>query len=68
MESVYRTVFHHHGEIHPTMPSLFDPINFGSIESANRIEKGFQEVSPPRALRLDEIPRIVGEYASGAEA
>jgi hypothetical protein len=33
MESVYRTVSQHHGEIHPTMPSLFDPINFGALRS-----------------------------------
>jgi N-ethylmaleimide reductase len=28
--------------------------------------KGFEEVSKPRALRSDEIPRIVAEFAEGA--
>jgi N-ethylmaleimide reductase len=28
--------------------------------------KGFEEVSQPRALRLDEMPRIVGEYRQAA--
>ena len=28
--------------------------------------KGFEEVSPPRALRLDELPRIVAEYRQAA--
>jgi N-ethylmaleimide reductase len=28
--------------------------------------KGFEEVSAPRALRSDEIPRIVAEFAQGA--
>ena len=28
--------------------------------------QGFEDVSPPRALRLDELPRIVAEYARAA--
>lgn len=28
--------------------------------------KGFEDTSAPRALRLDELPRIVSEYARGA--
>jgi N-ethylmaleimide reductase len=50
------------------MTTLFDPIRFGNIASANRIVMApltRKDVSVPRALRLEELPNIVAEYSHG---
>lgn len=51
------------------MPTLFDSAEqiagWGRVTDAVHAE-GFEEVSQPRALRLDEMPRIVDEYRQAA--
>lgn len=50
-------------------PGGAQPVAPSAIAARTRtfIETGFADVSEPRALRLDEIPRIIADYAKAAE-
>lgn len=61
----------HVGRVSHTVlqPGGGQPVSASAITAKTKtyIESGFTDVSAPRALRLDEIPGIVAEYAQAAE-
>ncbi|MET0334156.1 MAG: alkene reductase, partial [Rhizobacter sp.] len=49
-------------------PNGQSPVAPSAIHAKTKtfLAQGFAEVSPPRALRLDELPRLIGEYRHAA--